>query len=47
MIARGFKSVIWVATVGSAALGCYMVSLRVATERNEHVGVLVEAACVR
>ena len=35
MIARGFKSVIWVATVGSAALGCYMVSLRVATERNE------------
>jgi hypothetical protein len=35
MIARGFKSVIWVATVGGAALGCYMVSLRVATERNE------------
>jgi hypothetical protein len=35
MIARGFKSVIWVATVGSAALGCYMVSLRVATERGE------------
>ena len=35
MIARGFKSVIWAATVGSAALGCYMVSLRVATERNE------------
>ena len=35
MIARGFKSVIWVATVGSAALSCYMVSLRVATERNE------------
>jgi hypothetical protein len=35
MIARGFKSVIWVATVGSAALGCYMVSLRVATERND------------
>jgi hypothetical protein len=35
MIARGFKSVIWVATVGTAALGCYMVSLRVATERNE------------
>ena len=35
MIARGFKSVIWVAAVGSAALGCYMVSLRVATERNE------------
>ncbi|HEX8572624.1 MAG TPA: hypothetical protein VF759_07730 [Allosphingosinicella sp.] len=35
MIAKGFKSVIWVATVGGAALGCYMVSLRVATERNE------------
>jgi hypothetical protein len=35
MIARGFKSVIWVATVGGAALSCYMVSLRVATERNE------------
>jgi hypothetical protein len=35
MIARGFKSVIWVAAVGGAALGCYMVSLRVATERNE------------
>jgi hypothetical protein len=35
MIARGFKSVIWVAAVGSAALGCYMVSLRVATERGE------------
>lgn len=35
MIARGFKSVIWVAGVGAAALGCYMVSLQVATERNE------------
>ena len=35
MIARGFKSVIWVAAVGGAALGCYMVSLRVATERAE------------
>ncbi|MGA9581292.1 MAG: hypothetical protein WBR13_04920, partial [Allosphingosinicella sp.] len=35
MIARGFRSVIWVATVGAAALSCYMVSLRVATERNE------------
>ena len=35
MIARGFKSVIWAAAVGGAALGCYMVSLRVATERNE------------
>jgi hypothetical protein len=35
MIARSFKSVLWVATVGAAALGCYMVSLKVATERNE------------
>ena len=35
MIARGFKSVIWVGAVGSAALGCYMVSLRVATERAD------------
>jgi hypothetical protein len=35
MIAKGFKSVIWAATVGTAALGCYMVSLRVATERND------------
>ena len=35
MIARGFKSVLWVGAVGSAALGCYMVSLRVATERAD------------
>jgi hypothetical protein len=35
MIARGFKSVIWVAAVGGAAIGCYMVSLQVATERAE------------
>jgi hypothetical protein len=35
MIARSFKSVIWVATVGGAALCCYMVSLRVATERAD------------
>ena len=35
MIARSFKSVIWVATVGGAALSCYMVSLRVATERAD------------
>ena len=32
---RGFKSVAWVAAVGSAALGCYMVSLEVATERSD------------
>ncbi|HZG09986.1 MAG TPA: hypothetical protein VEZ70_13495 [Allosphingosinicella sp.] len=35
MIVRGFKSVIWVGAVGGAALGCYMVSLQVATERAE------------
>ena len=35
MIARGFKSVIWVGAVGGAALCCYMVSLRVATERAD------------
>ena len=35
MIGRSFKSVLWVATVGGAALGCYMVSLKVATERAD------------
>jgi hypothetical protein len=35
MIVRGFKSVLWVGAVGSAALSCYMVSLRVATERAD------------
>ena len=35
MIARGFKPVGWVATVGGAALGCYMLSLNVASERAE------------
>lgn len=35
MIARGFKPVGWVATVGGAALGCYMLSLNVAAERAE------------
>ena len=39
MIVRGFKSVIWVGAVGSAALGCYMVSLRVATERAQLASV--------
>jgi hypothetical protein len=33
MIGRGFKSVVWVATIGIAALVCYMFSLRVAEER--------------
>lgn len=35
MIARGFKSVALVGAVGGAALGCYMVSLNVASERAE------------
>lgn len=44
MIARSFKSVAWVGAVGSAALGCYMVSLQVATERAELARV--EAAII-
>jgi len=46
MIARGFKPVAWVAAVGSAALGCYMLSLQVAAERAELAGLerrIVEA----
>lgn len=39
MIARGFKPVAWVAAVGSAALGCYMLSLQVAAERAELAGL--------
>ncbi len=35
MIARGFKPVAWVAAIGTAALGCYMLSLQVASERAE------------
>lgn len=35
MIARGFKPVVWVGAVGAAALGCYMLSLRVASERAD------------
>jgi hypothetical protein len=35
MIARSFKPVGWVAAVGVAALGCYMLSLRVAAERAD------------
>jgi hypothetical protein len=33
MRSRSFRSVGWVATVAGAALGCYLVSLRVASER--------------
>ena len=39
MIARGFKPVVWVAAVGGAALGCYMLSLNVAAERTELASV--------
>jgi len=39
MIARGFKPVGWVAAVGTAALGCYMLSLRVASERADLSGL--------
>ena len=35
MMARGFKPVGWVASVAAAALGCYMLSLNVASERAE------------
>lgn len=35
MIARGFKPVGWVAAIGGAALGCYMLSLNVAAERAD------------
>jgi hypothetical protein len=35
MSARSFKSVGWVAGIGAAALGCYMLSLQVAAERAD------------
>ena len=35
MIARSFRPVGWVAAIGAAALGCYMLSLRVAAERAD------------
>lgn len=35
MIARGFQPVGWVAAVGGAALGCYMLSLQVAAARAD------------
>jgi hypothetical protein len=33
MIGKGFRSVMWVAAIGAAALICYMFSMRVAEER--------------
>ena len=35
MIARGFRPVVWVFMIGVAVLGCYMLNLRVASERAE------------
>lgn len=35
MMARGFRPVGWVAALGAAALCCYMLSLRVASERAD------------
>lgn len=39
MIVRGFKPVAWVAAIGTAALGCYMLSLQVAAERADLAGI--------
>lgn len=39
MSARGFRSVIMTGAVASAALGCYLISLRVASERAALEGV--------
>ena len=39
MSARGFRSVFMVGAIASAALGCYLVSLRVASERAALEGV--------
>ena len=46
MIARGFKPGARVAAIGTAALGCYMLSLNVAAERAELAKLdgVVEAA---
>ena len=35
MIARGFRPVVWVFMIGAAVLVCYMLNLRVASERAE------------
>lgn len=35
MIARGFRPVVWVFMISVAVLGCYMLNLRVASERAE------------
>lgn len=47
MIASGFKPVGWVAGIGTAALGCYMLSLQVAAERAELTSLDHEIVSVR
>lgn len=44
---KGFRSVGWVAAVGSAALGCYMISLQVATERADLAAVEAQILSAR
>lgn len=39
MIVKSFRSVLWVGAVATAAIGCYMVSLQVASTRSELEGV--------
>lgn len=47
MIASRFRTVVWVAGVASAALGCYLVSLRVASERAQSVRLDHQLAAVQ
>lgn len=47
MIARAFKPVVWVAAVAVPALGCYMLSLKVAAERSELANVETRIVAAR
>jgi hypothetical protein len=47
MIAKGFKPVAWVAAVAVPALGCYMLSLKVAAERAELANVETRIVAAR
>lgn len=47
MIARAFKPVAWVAAVAVPALGCYMLSLKVAAERAELANVEMRILAAR
>lgn len=47
MIASRFRPVGWVAAVAVAALGCYLVSLRVATKRGEVAGIEAQILSTR